>query len=87
MTPSPEQEETPPGFETNTQGEPNDKEKLKNTEIPSQDAEGSQTKESGMDKGKETETIPEIMKNFPEKIGGTASIELGSPITSLNPLQ
>jgi hypothetical protein len=86
-TPSPEQEETPPGFETNTQGKANDKGKLKNTEIPSQDAEGSQTKESGMDKGKEPETIPEIMKNVPEKIGGTTSTELGSPITSLTPLQ
>jgi hypothetical protein len=86
-TPLPEQEETPPGFETNTQGKSNDKGKLKNTEIPSQDVEGSQTKESGMDKGKEPETIPEILKNVPEKIGGTASKELGSPITSLTPLQ
>jgi hypothetical protein len=40
-----------------------------------------------MDKGKEPETIPKIMKNVPEKIGGIASIELGSPITSLTPLQ
>jgi hypothetical protein len=86
-TPLPEQEETPPGFETNTQGKANDKGNLKNTEIPSQDVEGSQTKESGMDKGKEPETIPEIIKNVPEKIGGTASKELGSPITSLTPLQ
>jgi hypothetical protein len=86
-TPSLEQEESPLGFETNTQGKTNDKGKLKNTEIPSQYAEGSQTKESGMDKGKEPETIPEIMKNVPEKIGGTTSTELGSPITSLTPLQ
>jgi hypothetical protein len=48
---------------------------------------GSQTKESRIDKGKEPETIPEIMKNVPEKIGGTTSTELGSPITSLTPLQ
>ena len=40
-----------------------------------------------MDKGKEPETIPEIMKNVLEKIGGTTSTELGSPITSLTPLQ
>jgi hypothetical protein len=53
---------------------------LKDTEIPSQDAEGSQTKESEMNKGKEPETIP-------EKIGGTTSTELDSPITSLTPLQ
>jgi hypothetical protein len=83
----PKQEGSPPGFETNTQGKGNDKGMLKNNEIPSQDAEGSQTKESGMDKGKELETIPEIMKNVPEKIGGTASKELGSPITALTPLQ
>jgi hypothetical protein len=40
-----------------------------------------------MDKGKEPETIPEITKNVPENIGGTTSTELGSPITSLTPLQ
>jgi hypothetical protein len=60
---------------------------LNNTKIPSQDIEGSQTKESGMDKGKEPEKIPEIMKNVPKKIGGTTSTELDSPITSLTPLQ
>jgi hypothetical protein len=86
-TPSPEQEGPPPGFETNTQDKENNKGKLKNTEIPSQDTEGSQTKESGTEKRKELETIPEIMKNVPEKIGGTTSTELGSPITSLTPLQ
>jgi hypothetical protein len=52
LTPSPEQQGSPPGFETNTQGKENDKGKLKNTEIPSQDADCSQTKELGMDKGK-----------------------------------
>jgi len=86
-TPSPEQQGSPPGFETNIQDKENNKGKLKNTEIPSQDTEGSQTKETRMDKGKELETIPEIMKNVPEKIGGTTSTELGSPITSLTPLQ
>ena len=40
-----------------------------------------------MDKGKEPETIPEIMKNDQEKIRGTASTKLGSLITSLTPLQ
>jgi hypothetical protein len=82
-----EQEKTPPGFEANTQGKPNDKGKLKDIEIPSQDVEGSQTKESEMNKGKEPEKITEIMKNVPEKIGGTDSTDLGSPITSLTPLQ
>jgi len=67
LTPSPEQQGPPPGFETNIQDKANNKGKLKNTEIPSQDTEGSQTKEIGMDKGKEPETIPEIMKNVPKK--------------------
>jgi hypothetical protein len=43
-TPPPEQEEPPPGFETNTQDKENTKGKMKDTEIPSQDTEGSQTK-------------------------------------------
>jgi hypothetical protein len=60
---------------------------LKNIEIPSQDIEGSHTKESGTEKRNELETIPEIMKNVPEKIGGTVSTELSSPIKSLTPLQ
>jgi hypothetical protein len=37
----PEQEETPPGFETNTQGKENDKDKLKDSEIYPQNIEGS----------------------------------------------
>jgi hypothetical protein len=86
-TPPPEQEGPPPGFETNTQDKENTKGKLKNTKIPSQDIEGSQTKESKTERGKEMETTPEIIKDVPEKIGGTTSIELGSPITSLTPLQ
>jgi hypothetical protein len=60
---------------------------MKDTEIPSQDTEGSQTKESETRKGKELETPPEIPKDVPEKTGGTTSTELGSPITSLTPLQ
>jgi hypothetical protein len=70
-TPLPEQQGSPPGFETNIQDKENNKGKFKNIEIHSQDTEGSQTKETGMDKGKDLETIPEIMKNVPEKIGGT----------------
>jgi hypothetical protein len=38
-------------------------------------------------KGKELETSPEIPEDFPKKVGGTTSTELGSPITSLTPLQ
>jgi hypothetical protein len=44
LTPFPEQEETPPGFENNTQGKPDDKGKSKNTEKPSEYIEGSHTK-------------------------------------------
>jgi hypothetical protein len=86
-TPPPEQEGPPPGFETNTQDEANTKCKMKNTEIPSQDTEGSQTNESETERGKEMETTPEIIKDVPEKIGGTTSTDLGSLITSLTPLQ
>jgi hypothetical protein len=44
---------------------------MKDTEIPSQDTEGSQAKESEIEKGKVLETTPEIPKDVPEKIGGT----------------
>jgi hypothetical protein len=87
LTPPPEHEGPPPGFETNTQDTKNTKGKMKDTEIPSQDTEGSQTKESETEKGKELETTPKIPKDVPEKIGGTVSTDLGSPITSLTPLQ
>ena len=60
---------------------------MKDTGIPSQDTEISQTKESEAGKGKELETSPEIPKDVPKKTGGTTSTELGSPITSLTPLQ
>jgi hypothetical protein len=45
-TPSPEQQGSPPGFETNIQDKENNKGKLKNTDIPSQYTKGSQTKET-----------------------------------------
>jgi hypothetical protein len=64
-----------------------DKDKLKDSEIPPQNTEGSQTKEPGTEKGKGLETSPIILDDIPEKIGGTASKELGSPITALTPLQ
>jgi hypothetical protein len=66
-TPPPEKEGPPPGFETNTQDKENTKCKMKNNEIPSQDTEGSQTKESETERGKELETTPEIIKDVPEK--------------------
>jgi hypothetical protein len=51
-TPPPEQEGPPLGFETNTQDKENTKGKMKDTEIPSQDTEGSRAKESETEKGK-----------------------------------
>jgi hypothetical protein len=39
LTPPPEQEGPPPGFETNTQDKANTKGKMKDTEMPSQDTE------------------------------------------------
>ena len=60
---------------------------MKDIGIPSQDTEISQTKESEARKGKEPEKSPKIPKDVPEKAGGTTSTELGSPITSLTPLQ
>jgi hypothetical protein len=83
----PEQEETPPGFETDTQDKSNDKDKLKDSEIPSQNTEGSHIKEPGTEKGKGLETSPIILDDIPENIGGTSSKELGIPITALTPLQ
>jgi hypothetical protein len=60
---------------------------LKDSEIPPQNTEGSQIKEPRIEKGKGLETSPIILDDIPEKIGGTSSKELGSPITSLTPLQ
>jgi hypothetical protein len=55
--------------------------------MPSQEIEVPQTEKSEAGKGKELETSPEILEDFPKKVGGTTSMELGSPITSLTPLQ
>jgi hypothetical protein len=69
----PEQEETPPGFETDTQSKSSDRDKLKDPELPPQNTEESQTKGPGIEKGKGLETSPIILDDIPEKIGGTAS--------------
>jgi hypothetical protein len=47
-----EQETIPPGFETIIQYDTSDKDKLKDSEIPPQDTEDSQTKETQTEKGK-----------------------------------
>jgi hypothetical protein len=60
---------------------------LKDSEISPQRIEGSQIKEPGIEKGKGLETSPITIDDIPEKCGGTASKELGNPITTLTPLQ
>ena len=82
-----EQEIIPSGFETIIQYDASDKEKLKDSEIPPQNIESSQTKETQTEKGKGAETNPINLGDIPETVGGTASHELGSPITALTPLQ
>jgi hypothetical protein len=59
----PEQETTPPGFETDIQDKSSDKDKLK-----------------------DPETSSVVLDDVPESVEGTASKELGSPITTLTPL-
>jgi hypothetical protein len=86
-TPPPEQEGPPPGFETNAQDKIATKGNMKEIEIPSQETEVPQTEKSKSVKGKELETSPEILENFPKKVVGTTSTELGSPVTSFTPLQ
>jgi hypothetical protein len=82
-----EQEIIPPSFETITQYDASDKDKLKDFEIPPQNIESSQTKETQTEKGKGAEKNPINLDDIPETVGGKASQELGSPITALTPLQ
>ena len=82
-----EQETIPPGFETIIQYDTSDKDKLKDSENPSRNTEGSQTREPQIEKVKGIETSPIILDDIPESVGGTTSQELGSPITALTPLQ
>jgi hypothetical protein len=60
---------------------------LKDSKLPPQNTDGSQTKEPETGKGKGLETSPIVLDDIPENVGGTASKELGSPITALTPLQ
>jgi hypothetical protein len=68
-------------IKTNTKG------KMKEGEMPSQETGVPQTEKSETGKGKELKTPSETPESFPKKVGGTTSTELGSPITSLTPLQ
>jgi hypothetical protein len=60
---------------------------MKESEMPSQEIEVPQIEKSEAGKGKELETPSEIPESFLKKVGGTTSTKLGSPITSLTPLQ
>jgi hypothetical protein len=82
-----ESETIPPGFETIIQYDASDKDKSKDSEAPPQNTEDPQSKEAHTGKGKGIQTNPTDLDDFPETVGGTASTELGSPITALTPLQ
>jgi hypothetical protein len=77
----------PPGFETIIQYDTSDKSKLKDSKMPLENTESSQNKELQTEKGKGAETNPIHLDDIPETVGGTPSRELGSPITTLTPLQ
>jgi hypothetical protein len=87
MTPPPKEEELPLGFEIDVQDKENTSGKMKEIELPLQETEVPHTEKSQAGKGKELEIPSEIPENITKKVGGTASTELGSPITSLTPLQ
>jgi hypothetical protein len=80
-------ETIPPGFETIIQYDASGKDKSKDSEAPPQNTEDSQVKEAHTEKGKGVQTNPIDLDDIPETVGGTASKELGSPITALTPLQ
>jgi hypothetical protein len=82
-----ESETIPPGFETIIQHDASGKDKSKDSEASTQNTEDSQSKETHTGKGKGVLTNPIDLDDIPETVGGTASTELGSPITALTPLQ
>jgi hypothetical protein len=81
-----ESETVPPGFE-NTMQHASGKDKAKDSEAPPQNTEDTQSKGTHTGKGKEVQTNLIDLDDFPETVGGTASTELGSPISALTPLQ
>jgi hypothetical protein len=86
-TPEQAPETIPPCFETITQYDASDKSKSKDYEIPPQNIESSQTRETQTEKGKEPETNLINLDDIPKTVGGTTSKEIGSPITTLTPFQ
>jgi hypothetical protein len=82
-----ESETIPPGFETIIQHDASGKNKSKDSEASTHNTEDSQSKETHTGKGKGVLTNPIDLDGIPETVRGTASTELGSPITALTPLQ
>jgi hypothetical protein len=82
-----ESETIPPGFKTIIQHDASGKNKSKDSEASTHNTEDSQSKETHTGKGKGVLTNPIDLDDIPETVGGTASTELGSPITALTPLQ
>jgi hypothetical protein len=93
-----EQENIPPGFEQEAQEKGNPKKVPQDTERPPQNKEASQTKKPEIEaKGRfgippESNKLtppssPDVDVNMPKEIEGKGSINLGSPIASLTPLQ
>jgi hypothetical protein len=82
-----ESETIPPGFKTIIQHDASGKNKSKDSEASIHNTEDSQSKEAHTGKGKGVLTNPIDLDDIPETVGGTASTELGSPITALTPLQ
>jgi hypothetical protein len=96
--PPSEQESIPPGFELKSLDKRTTEENPKNSEVPSQRSETSQTEHPGSETDSKSETplkpnqmIPPssstIPVDTPKTTEGTQLTELGSPITTLTPLQ
>jgi hypothetical protein len=79
-------ETSPPGFEKTMQ-QASGTDKPKDSEAPPQNTEDTQNKGTQTEKGKEVQATVINLDDFPETVGGTASTELGSPISALTPLQ
>jgi hypothetical protein len=98
ITPPQEQEDSPPGFEQETQDKVNPEKFPQETEGSSQNEEALQTKNPETEAERRSRTPPKSSKSttpssptidiiIPEAMGEKRYTELGSPITSLNPLQ
>jgi hypothetical protein len=84
-----DQEEPPPGFETEVpRTEKMEVPWTEETEVPpTEETEVLRTDETESSKRKELEIPLDLPEDIPQKVGGIVSTKLGSPITSLTPLQ